>query len=75
MTAVRIALLTYGSVTLVGERAAALEPRCHALAARLRPGEEVFGIAAFVPEGVAAVLNIGRQVTHDQRWVTVAWDG
>src|SRR4029077_965734 len=66
---------TYGSVTLVSEGEAALEPKCRALAARLRPGEEVFAIAASVPESAAGVMNIGRQVVRDHRWVTVGWDG
>lgn len=76
LMAVRIALLTYGYVTLVSPTGAdELAAKCRALATQLRPGEAALDIRSAVPRNVDGVLRIGYRIDRDYRSVTVASDG
>jgi hypothetical protein len=76
LTAVRIALLTYGRVTLVcPDSTGRLAIAARALARQIRPSDDAIEIASSVPRELSGVLRIGHRVEADFTSVTVGRDG
>lgn len=75
ITAVRIALLTYGHVTLVCPPTAhELTLMAETLAGALRPRSDALEVRRGMPATVDGVLHIGSRVGRDYRSVTVGSD-